>query len=128
MKYHIDVDFFREIDDDEIIFSMETNEYIKKIRMGEFYFEEIMDLVPPENGDWTEVARYHQYNIGWEMRENWKIPDIKAALLQFKSIKMAPDYINQRIYVNGPYNILKQIIIMLEEAIEQNADVYISKR
>ena len=124
----IEIDFYSGFDDDtEIIFSIETGEYRKKLSIWHFYFEKIMDKIEPENDEWTNIAYYYRFMVGWDREENWKIPNLDVALFQFRSIKLTPDNRNNQMYFNAECRILAEIIDILSEAIDKKVDVYIKK-
>jgi hypothetical protein len=128
MMREIEIDFYSGFDDDtEIIFSIETDEYRKKLSIWCFYFEQIMDKIEREDDEWTDIAYYYHFMIGWDREENWRIPNLDAALLQFKSIKLIPDYRVNQMHYNAKCRILAEIIEILSEAIEKKVDVYIIK-
>lgn len=124
----IEIDFYSGFDDDtEIIFLIETDEYRKRLSIWHFYFDNIMGKIEPENGEWTNMAYYYRYMVGWDREENWKIPNLDMALLQFRSIKLIPDNRTTQMYFNAEYRILGEIIDILSEAIEKKVNVYMSK-
>jgi hypothetical protein len=124
----IEIDFYSGFDDDnEIVFFIETDKYKKKLRIWQGYFDEIMKKIELEDHDWTGIAYYYNLLLGWNVEENWQIPNIEKVLLQFKNIELTPDCQVGQIYYNAECEILKEIIKILSEAIDKNLSVYIRK-
>jgi hypothetical protein len=108
--------------DEEIILSISTDIYQKKLRIWEGYFNAIVSQIElSADGTWTGIAYYFHLFLGWNKEENWQIPDLNEALLQFKSINMPED----RLIYENAREVLVEIIEFLSEASEKNLPVYI---
>ncbi len=124
---NIQIDFYSGFEgDEEITFSINTDEYTKTLRIWRGYFWQIMDKIEPSEDDgWTGLAYYHNLLLGWYRAENWYIPNLEEALSQLQSIKLLSDYSTNQIYYNAEYRILTEMIDMIEEAIDKKLKVYI---
>ena len=126
---NIDIDFYDEFDGEvEIIFSIITNNYTKRLRIWSGYFDTIMMKIEPLKDDgWTSLSYYYHLMIGWDIEDNWQIPNLEEALLQLQSIEIEPNYSDKYIYYNAEFRILAEIISILSEAIHEKVSVYIHR-
>jgi hypothetical protein len=124
---NIEIDFYNAFEgDEEITFSISTDEYKKTLRIWHGYFWEIMDKIEPSEEDgWTSLAYYHHLLLGWNREENWYIPNLEEALSQLQSIELLPDYSTNQKYYNAEYRILAEMIDMISEAIDRKLKVYV---
>lgn len=83
----------------------------------EGYFDQIMELVRPEESGWTGLAYYYHMDLEWNDGP-WEIEDLHMALLQFKSID------NQKLRSRAK-EILVLLCDILEEAISNNTKVFL---
>jgi hypothetical protein len=119
----IEIDFYTGYEgSDEIIISCETKHFIKKIRIWDGYFNSIMrQLKLSDDGTWTGLAYCYNLFTCWYDEDSWQIPDLKEALSQLSSI----DLLDSKNLCDVTEQVLIEITIMLSEAIDENATVYI---
>jgi|LSQX01.3.fsa_nt_gb hypothetical protein len=77
--------------EDEFYFILKKKsgeEHILKMMM--WSFDNIMELIEPENGKWIGMAHYyHVDDNGWYMGDKpWKIPDVKSFIKQLDTIDL----------------------------------------
>lgn len=99
----------------EIIFSTSK----KKIHMWSGYFDELFLLFKPKQNGWEGLAYYYHLDEGWYEESPWRIPDIREAYNQFKSIY---DEIENSICKE----LLEDILQILNLAIEDEEAIFIS--
>jgi hypothetical protein len=119
-----EVDFYSGYEgDDEIIFTMKSSNCCqKKLRIWDGYFHSIINQVKlSDDGSWPGLAYYYHLRIGWYEEDNWQIPNINEALLQFKNICLPSD---RPIYEISS-QVLVEIINILSEAVETDSPIFI---
>jgi hypothetical protein len=121
---NIEIDFYSGYEGEkEVIFSIKTNCYQKKIRIWYGYFYSIINQINlSDDGSWPGIAYYHHLRIGWYEEDNWEIPNPEEILLQFENIHLPYD----RPIYEGASQVLEEVINILQEAINENLPVYIS--
>jgi len=61
--------------------------FILRIWVG--FFDNIMMSIKPVANEWTSLAYYYHLVEGWHDESQWKVPDIGAAISQFRDIDVA---------------------------------------
>ncbi len=61
--------------------------FILRIWVG--FFDNIMMSIKPVANEWTSLAYYYHLVEGWHDESPWKVPDIGAAISQFRDIDVA---------------------------------------
>ncbi|MDE6426347.1 MAG: hypothetical protein K2K89_09475 [Ruminococcus sp.] len=91
---------------------------VEKIHLWDGYFCDIIETVAPTQNGWTSLAEYYHMCIDFD-NDNWKVPDIKSALQQLKSIDTS------KIRFPKSHEVLKILIEMFTKVYENNLIVYI---
>ncbi len=79
-----------------------------------------MNLFKPKNSVWRGLAAIYHNKTGWYENEFWKIPYVKDALREFRSLD------EKELKLDGSRIVLGQIYEFLERTVEVNEEVWIS--
>ena len=79
-----------------------------------------MNLFKPKNSVWRGLAAIYHNKTGWYENEFWKIPYVKDALREFRSLD------EKELKLDGSRIVLGQIREFLERTVEVNEEVWIS--
>jgi len=91
------------------------------IRIWEGYFDDFMEKIEPTSNGWTGLAYYYNLDEGWYDDSPWKIPNVAETLSQLKQIE------NVEFRFPESKNVINEICILLNKAIEDNICVYIAR-
>lgn len=98
---------------------VENNIVIEEIGIWDGYFNEIMNLIQPEDAGWTGLAYFYHLYTGWYEEDNWLIPNILEVYYQLSNIN-SNELINKE-----EKEVLNLILNLLKYAIDNNSKVYI---
>jgi hypothetical protein len=99
-----------------------------KIEIWDGYFNNLMQLIQSnEQGNWDGLALYYHTDTGWYNEENWPLDNVQLAIHQLSAIKFNAD--SDSMLGTNSNLILEEVrdslIILLQKAVQQNADVII---
>lgn len=96
----------------------DNNIPVEKIHIWDGYFSDIIDTIEPDENGWTSLAEYYQLCLEFE-NDNWKVPDIAAALEQLMNVDKT------KIRFPESHNVLEILVEFFRKALESNSEVYI---
>lgn len=95
-----------------------NHQYVLSI--WECYFDDIMKKFKPKDSKWRGLAAIYHEKTGWYEKNYWKIPYVKDALREFKSLD------EKELECDDSKEVLEQIYEFLEKAIEKKEEIWIS--
>ena len=104
----------------ELKFIRQSSNHQHILSIWECYFNDIMNLFKPKNSVWRGLAAIYHNKTGWYDNEFWKIPYVKDALREFRSLD------ERELKLDGSRIVLGQICEFLERTVEVNEEVWIS--
>ena len=104
----------------EIRFIRETATVPEVLVIWEGFFDQIMSAIKPEKNGWTGLAYHYNMYSGWYDNDMWAIDDLDTALNQLKSVDVLGLY-------QECSEVLQLVCRMLEKAIAEHQNVYISR-
>ncbi|MBD7912075.1 dihydroorotate dehydrogenase (quinone) [Clostridium cibarium] len=105
----------------EIIFSLlKSNGEKEEFGIWDGYFSTIIEKVEPNENGWTGLAYYYHLDIGWFEESPWLVENLIESYEQLKEINI------ESFEYDEDKDVLRKIIIMFKEAIDNDEKVYIS--
>jgi hypothetical protein len=120
---NIEIDLYTGYEgESEVVLSITTDVFSKKVRIWRGYFSRVIKYIEPDKNTWTGLAYYYHLVIGSTEEEHWQIPDLEEALSQLKSISI-PE--NEQMH-EVRTQVLPEIMNVISEGIEAQVPVYIT--
>ncbi len=88
------------------------SEYVLSLWSG--FFDEIMNLIKPEEKGWNGLAYYYHMEEGWYEKSPWELLDIKDAISQLEKINV--------VELSDKSKLVLELIINEFEIASQNGD------
>ena len=105
----------------EMIFTLlKNNGERRAFGIWDGYFVTIIEKVQPRTNGWTGLAYYYHLDIGWFEESPWLVQNLLESYEQLKEIDISS------LENDEDKEVLKKIMVMFKEAIENNEKVYIS--
>ena len=105
----------------EMIFTLlKRNGEKKEFGIWEGYFWGIIDRIEPTVNGWTGLAYYYHLDIGWFEESPWLVENLVESYEQLKEVDISS------LEYNEQKEVIKKIINILKEAIDNEEELYIS--